>query len=272
MSRRGTCRTSPRRRGRAPPRRRGHAAPGLDLPGRRVDRARPPGAAPGQRPAARAGGRRPRPSCSTAAPSPSRRSGTSASTTRRRSCSTGSTSTRGESSSLVRIAVEAPSKEEARRTAQEVAEVATVLFNDRFAPQTTASVWEAAARRRGARLAEAGPESRARRCCLGRSSGSRSCSSASSADERPLDVTRRRPAGARRRRTGCGRRQPAAPEPPLPTLRLPPPASGPSPTSSGSWPSRGMPSPSGARSWSCTSTRSAASQALTAASRATSSS
>ena len=51
----------------------------------------------------------------------------------------------GESSSLVRIAVEAPSKEEARRTAQEAAEVATVLFNDRFAPQTTASVWEAAA-------------------------------------------------------------------------------------------------------------------------------
>ena len=51
----------------------------------------------------------------------------------------------GESSSLVRIAVEAPSKEEARRTAQEAAEVATVLFNDRFAPQTTASVWDAAA-------------------------------------------------------------------------------------------------------------------------------
>jgi capsular polysaccharide biosynthesis protein len=51
----------------------------------------------------------------------------------------------GESSSLVRIEVEAPSKEEARRTAQEAAEVATVLFNDRFAPQTTASVWEPAA-------------------------------------------------------------------------------------------------------------------------------
>lgn len=49
-----------------------------------------------------------------------------------------------ESSSLVRIDVEAPSKEEARRTAQEVAEVSTVLFNDRFAPQTTASVWEPA--------------------------------------------------------------------------------------------------------------------------------
>jgi capsular polysaccharide biosynthesis protein len=51
----------------------------------------------------------------------------------------------GASSSLVRIAVEAPSKEEARRTAQEAAEVATVLYNDRFGPQTTASVWEAAA-------------------------------------------------------------------------------------------------------------------------------
>jgi len=51
----------------------------------------------------------------------------------------------GASSSLVRLTVEAPSKEEARRTAQEAAEVATVLFNDRFAPQTTASVWEPAA-------------------------------------------------------------------------------------------------------------------------------
>jgi capsular polysaccharide biosynthesis protein len=50
-----------------------------------------------------------------------------------------------EGRSLVRLEVEAPSKEEARRTAQEVAEVATVLFNDRFAPQTAASVWEPAA-------------------------------------------------------------------------------------------------------------------------------
>ena len=49
-----------------------------------------------------------------------------------------------EGSSLVRISVAAPSTEEARRTAQEVAEVATVLFNDRFAPQTTASVWDPA--------------------------------------------------------------------------------------------------------------------------------
>src|SRR5207342_1336507 len=47
-------------------------------------------------------------------------------------------------SSLVRIEVEAPTPEQARRAAQEVAEVATVRFNDRFAPQTTASVWEPA--------------------------------------------------------------------------------------------------------------------------------
>jgi capsular polysaccharide biosynthesis protein len=47
-------------------------------------------------------------------------------------------------SSLVRIELEAPSEEEARRAAQEVAEVSTVLFNDRFGPQTVASVWEPA--------------------------------------------------------------------------------------------------------------------------------
>jgi capsular polysaccharide biosynthesis protein len=47
-------------------------------------------------------------------------------------------------SSLVRISVEAPSRGEARRTAQELAELSTVLFNDRFGPQTMASVWEAA--------------------------------------------------------------------------------------------------------------------------------
>lgn len=49
-----------------------------------------------------------------------------------------------EGSSLVRIEVEAESKELARRTAQEVAEVSSVLFNDRFGPQTVASVWEPA--------------------------------------------------------------------------------------------------------------------------------
>jgi capsular polysaccharide biosynthesis protein len=46
-------------------------------------------------------------------------------------------------SSLVRVAVDAPSADEARRTAQEFAEVSTVLFNDRFGPQTSASIWEA---------------------------------------------------------------------------------------------------------------------------------
>ncbi len=48
-------------------------------------------------------------------------------------------------SSLLRISVDAPSRDEARRTAQELSEVATVLFNDRFAPQTVASIWEPAA-------------------------------------------------------------------------------------------------------------------------------
>jgi capsular polysaccharide biosynthesis protein len=47
-------------------------------------------------------------------------------------------------SSLVRLMVEAPSAEEARRTAQELAEVSTVLFNDRFGPQTAATIWEPA--------------------------------------------------------------------------------------------------------------------------------
>lgn len=46
-------------------------------------------------------------------------------------------------SSLVRIRVEAPDRDQARRAAQEVAEVATVLFNDRFGPGTVASIWEA---------------------------------------------------------------------------------------------------------------------------------
>ena len=46
--------------------------------------------------------------------------------------------------SLVRIEVDARSEESARRTAQELAEVSTVLFNDRFGPQTVASVWEPA--------------------------------------------------------------------------------------------------------------------------------
>ena len=45
-------------------------------------------------------------------------------------------------SSLVRVEVEAGSPDEARRTAQELTEVSTVLFNDRFGPQTVAQIWE----------------------------------------------------------------------------------------------------------------------------------
>ncbi len=52
-----------------------------------------------------------------------------------------------QGSSLLRIDVAAPSGEDARRTAQEVTEVAIVLFNDRFAPETVASVWEPASAR-----------------------------------------------------------------------------------------------------------------------------
>jgi capsular polysaccharide biosynthesis protein len=46
-------------------------------------------------------------------------------------------------SSLVRLTVEGASRDEARRVAQELTEVSTVLFNDRFGPGTTASIWEA---------------------------------------------------------------------------------------------------------------------------------
>ncbi|HUH15111.1 MAG TPA: hypothetical protein VML35_04440 [Gaiellaceae bacterium] len=46
-------------------------------------------------------------------------------------------------SSLIRVEVEAPSRDEARRTVQELTEVATVLYNDRFGPATVASIWEA---------------------------------------------------------------------------------------------------------------------------------
>jgi capsular polysaccharide biosynthesis protein len=49
-----------------------------------------------------------------------------------------------QDSSLVRIEVEAKSRDGARQVAQEVAEVSSVLFNDRFGPQTAASVWEPA--------------------------------------------------------------------------------------------------------------------------------
>jgi capsular polysaccharide biosynthesis protein len=49
-----------------------------------------------------------------------------------------------EGSSLLRVSALAPSAEEARRIAQEASEVATVLFNDRFGPETVASIWEPA--------------------------------------------------------------------------------------------------------------------------------
>ncbi|MDX6398430.1 MAG: hypothetical protein QOJ43_1838, partial [Gaiellaceae bacterium] len=44
--------------------------------------------------------------------------------------------------SLVRLTVEGSSRDEARRLAQEVTEISTVLYNDRFGPGTTASIWE----------------------------------------------------------------------------------------------------------------------------------
>ncbi len=44
--------------------------------------------------------------------------------------------------SLIRIAVDGSSPEGARRLAQELAEVFTVLYNGRFGPETTASIWE----------------------------------------------------------------------------------------------------------------------------------
>jgi len=54
------------------------------------------------------------------------------------------TSVRTEAeSSLVRLTVEAPSRDEARRTVQELTELATVRFNDRYGPGTVATVWEA---------------------------------------------------------------------------------------------------------------------------------
>src|SRR5918995_5127394 len=53
------------------------------------------------------------------------------------------TSVRTEAeSSLVRLTVEAPSRDEARRTVQELTELATVRYNDRYGPGTVATVWE----------------------------------------------------------------------------------------------------------------------------------
>ena len=44
--------------------------------------------------------------------------------------------------SLIRFSVDAGEREEARRIGQELAEVFTVLYNGRFGPATTASIWE----------------------------------------------------------------------------------------------------------------------------------
>jgi capsular polysaccharide biosynthesis protein len=44
--------------------------------------------------------------------------------------------------SLVRVHAEAGSPDEARRTVQELTEVSTILFNDRFGPGTVAQIWE----------------------------------------------------------------------------------------------------------------------------------
>ncbi|HWH05093.1 MAG TPA: hypothetical protein VNT23_01495, partial [Gaiellaceae bacterium] len=45
--------------------------------------------------------------------------------------------------SLLRLRVDAGDREEARRAAQELAEVFAVLYNTRFGPETTVSIWEA---------------------------------------------------------------------------------------------------------------------------------
>ncbi|MGH3072787.1 MAG: hypothetical protein ACRDNB_11035 [Gaiellaceae bacterium] len=103
-------------------------------------------------------------------------------------------------SSLVRIEVEAAGAEEARRTAQELAEVSTVLFNDRFGPTTVASVWEPASAHDDA----VSPDP-ARNLALGALLGAL-------AGWVPLLLPRRRPAGPRVVRPPR-REAPAAAEP-----------------------------------------------------------
>jgi capsular polysaccharide biosynthesis protein len=49
-----------------------------------------------------------------------------------------------ERSALLRLSVNADERDEARRSAQEIAQVFTVLYNSRFGPDVTASVWEGA--------------------------------------------------------------------------------------------------------------------------------
>ncbi|HWN20351.1 MAG TPA: hypothetical protein VNP93_00125, partial [Gaiellaceae bacterium] len=48
-------------------------------------------------------------------------------------------------SSLLRVSIDGADRQSARRTAQEVAEVFSVLYNTRFGPGVTVSIWEAPA-------------------------------------------------------------------------------------------------------------------------------
>lgn len=50
----------------------------------------------------------------------------------------------GTRSALLRLSVNARDREDARRSAQEVAQVFTVLYNNRFGPAVKASIWEGA--------------------------------------------------------------------------------------------------------------------------------
>jgi capsular polysaccharide biosynthesis protein len=125
--------------------------------------------------------------------------------------------------SLVRIEVDGPRREDARRIAQEVAEVSTVLFNDRFGPETVASVWEAASAE-----GDAVSPDPARNLALGALFGAL-------AGWIPLLLGRRR--AIRPRVSRPARAQPQAPEapvlaasmptPPVPEAPPPSPATGP---------------------------------------------
>lgn len=108
-------------------------------------------------------------------------------------------------SSLLRLAVEAGEPEEARRTAQELAEVFTVLYNMRFGPATTTSVWEAPRAR-----AEAVSPELARNLVLGALAGALA----------GLALVHRPRREARPER----RPEPAQPQPPRPEPAAAPPA------------------------------------------------
>jgi capsular polysaccharide biosynthesis protein len=102
-----------------------------------------------------------------------------------------------EGSALVRLEVEAPTREEARRTAQEVSEVATVLFNERYGRAATAAIWDAP------RVEEREPEHPARSVLLGALAGALVGAAASA-------LRGRRPGAARR--DGAPRPEPAPTE------------------------------------------------------------